>query len=64
MVKPGDRVDVVVQMIDREKRRMSLGSTGAGGAGGRDPETPSPAAVNAPARFGTFGDLFKNAKKK
>lgn len=64
VVKPGDRVDVVVQMIDREKRRMSLGSTGAGGAGGRDPETPSPAAVNAPARFGTFGDLFKNAKKK
>lgn len=64
VVKPGDRVDVVVQIIDREKRRMSLGSTGAGGGGGRDPETPSPATVNTPARFGTFGDLFKNAKKK
>ncbi|MFO0577721.1 MAG: S1 RNA-binding domain-containing protein [Polyangia bacterium] len=57
---PGDRVDVVVQMIDREKRRMSLVSTEGGR--GVEFEAPPPSAVNAPARFGTFGDLLKNMK--
>lgn len=57
-LNPGDRVDVVVQMIDREKRRMSLLSAGSRGDG----DAPPPSAVNTPTRFGTFGDLLKNVK--
>lgn len=60
-VKTGQRVDVAVQAVDREKRRISLTLAGAGGAD-EVGELPAP---SGPARFGTLGDLMsKFAKKK
>ena len=54
-------VEVAVQAVDREKRRISLALAGAGGAD-EVGELPAP---SGPARFGTLGDLMsKFAKKK
>ena len=61
-VKAGQRVEVVVQAVDREKRRISLAL--AGSAGGDDGGEAPPPTINAPARFGTLGDLLNKAAKK
>lgn len=60
-LKVGQRVDVTVQAVDREKRRISLALAGAGGDDGGELPAPS---INAPARFGTLGDLLNKAAKK
>jgi small subunit ribosomal protein S1 len=61
-LKVGQRVEVVVQAVDREKRRISLAL--AGGEGDREVgELPAPVS-SAPARFGTLGDLLNKAAKK
>ena len=60
LVKPGDVIEVTVLSVDREKRRISLGT------GEReevvDAEDFAAARRAAPERLGTFGDLFKNLK--
>ena len=60
--KTGQRVEVAVQAVDREKRRISLALAGAGGAD-EVGELPAP-SLSAPARFGTLGDLMSKAAKK
>jgi small subunit ribosomal protein S1 len=60
-LKVGQKVEVVVQAVDREKRRISLAL--AGGAGDEGGELP-PAPSGPPARFGTLGDLLNKATKK
>jgi len=61
IVKPGDTIEVTILAVDREKRRISLGT------GERedtvDAEDYAAAKRAAPERLGTFGDLFKNLKR-
>jgi small subunit ribosomal protein S1 len=61
VVKPGDVIEVTVLSVDREKRRISLGT------GERedvvDAEDFAAAKRAAPERLGTLGDLFKNLKR-
>jgi len=69
-VSPGQKIDVVVKLIDRDKRRMALelGSTHSA----RQEERAAIASLAGqasagPQRFGTFGDLIAarlNAAKK
>lgn len=59
-VSPGQKIDVVVKLIDREKRRMALELASTNSA--RREEQAAIASVaqasSAPQRFGTFGDLL------
>ena len=56
-LKLGDSIDVIVQSIDRERRRISLAL-----AEDRGDDSPPPA--NAPQKLGTLGDLLRGKKKK
>jgi len=59
-VSPGEKIDVVVKLIDRDKRRMALELASTSNA--RREERAAIASVaqqsSAPQRFGTFGDLL------
>jgi small subunit ribosomal protein S1 len=58
LVKPGETREVTVLAIDRERRRISLGT-------GDRPDEVDPqdlAAARAPGKLGTFADLFNKKK--
>jgi small subunit ribosomal protein S1 len=60
LVKVGDQREVTVLSIDPERRRISLGI-------GERPDAVDPedlARAANPGKFGTLGDLLKNASKK
>lgn len=60
-VSPGQKIDVVVKLIDRDKRRMALELAARHSA--RREEQAAVASLaqsaSAPQRFGTFGDLLQ-----
>ena len=58
-VRPGDTVEVVVQSVDRERRRISLALAGKSDEAGADAVAPA----EAPG-FGALGDFFAQAKQK
>lgn len=63
VAKIGDTLQVMVLAVDREKRRIALG-TGTNRAVEETVDRGALAAVNASGRFGTFGDLLKKASQK
>ena len=63
-MKVGERVDVVVQAVDRDSRRISLALEGSKSAVEAPGSVPSLASVNAGARLGTFADLLNKAAQK
>jgi small subunit ribosomal protein S1 len=63
-MKVGERVDVVVQAVDRDSRRISLALEGSKNAVEAPGSVPSLASVNAGARLGTFADLLNKAAQK
>lgn len=62
LITPGQEVEVTLLAVDRERRRISLGS------GDRedviDPEALAAARAAAPAKLGTFGDLLTKARRR
>ncbi len=69
-VSPGQKIDVVVKLIDRDKRRMALELAATHSARQEERAAIASLANQAgagPQRFGTFGDLIAarlNAAKK
>ena len=55
LVKVGETREVTVLAIDRERRRISLGT----GERGEEVDPADLAAAKAPGKLGTLGDLFK-----
>jgi small subunit ribosomal protein S1 len=58
VVRPGDTIEVKVQSVDRERRRISLGLAGATDDDGELAAAPA----EAPG-FGSLGDFLSRAKK-
>jgi len=56
VVKVGQEVEATVLSIDHDKRRLSLSIAGAGDA---SPDEVAASKPVAPAKLGTFADLFK-----
>jgi small subunit ribosomal protein S1 len=58
-VRPGDTIEVAIQAVDRERRRISL--VLAGKAPEMDPDAVAP---EEPPGFGALGDFLAKAQKK
>ncbi|HXU79961.1 MAG TPA: S1 RNA-binding domain-containing protein [Polyangia bacterium] len=58
LVKVGETREVTVLAIDRERRRISLGT----GERGEEVDAADLAAARSPGKLGTLGDLFKKKK--
>lgn len=68
VVKPGQSLDVTVTTLDRERRRLSLVLVAPGDDPLDDADPTATAAVRTaaagPAKFGTLGDLLKQASSQ
>jgi small subunit ribosomal protein S1 len=58
LVKPGETREVTVLAIDRERRRISLGT----GERGEEVDAADIAAARSPGKLGTLADLFNKKK--
>ena len=64
-VQAGEKIEVVIQQIDRDKRRLSLGRASSDDVeGGEAPAPVAQAAGGGRVGFGTLGDLLSKASKK
>ncbi|MHC1697984.1 MAG: 30S ribosomal protein S1 [Geobacteraceae bacterium] len=66
VIQEGDSVEVKIESIDRENRRLSLALAGAARAAGEEEATIEEfrrKAADAPAGMGTLGDMLTAAKK-
>lgn len=66
VIQEGDSVEVKIESIDRENRRLSLALAGAARAAGEEEATLEDfrrKAADAPAGMGTLGDMLTAAKK-
>ena len=61
-VKPGDRLEVTVIAVDRERRRLSLAPAGESEAIDAESQAAADRAGGS-GKLGTFADLFNKQKK-
>ncbi len=62
-VQPGAKIEVVIQQIDRDKRRLSLGMASPTDVEGGE-AAPSAPSGGGRVGFGTLGDLLSKASQK
>jgi small subunit ribosomal protein S1 len=64
-VQAGEKIEVVIQQIDRDKRRLSLGRASFDDVEGGEAPAPAAQAVGGGrVGFGTLGDLLSKASQK